>query len=434
MTTWLCQERGRDAHHSPMVSKTRRAPTASGQPPQSSSTAGPSSSVGVVLHDSHDLLPEIINHLAAIEGVRALPRIAAVCKHWRRVAVPLASSWAMLKCAGPAFPLVADKPMKASFVCSMPTSQARGRAPAEQGHSSLVVASVGKDIRIFCPRSGVALAEIQTAPGVWPSGLACDGRHLFAAGSLDCTLYKLEIVEASMEIVEACGGFGSGEAQLHSPQGLALHGSTLFVADSGNGRVAVWDATPTLRYRSSIGSKGSGEGQLLRPSGLAVDAEHLYVADSGNHRVCKFTHGGTFCLAIGGYGEAPGQFMLPRGVALCGEQLLVAEEGGKRVQVLTRDGAPRGQLREPCFGGLLGICVDPAERRAFAIDRQHNVVHVLDVCFGGRLHGRQPLLHESPRSAGKRKRTGGTGGSGGSGGSASSSGPQTRQRTRVRRD
>ena len=61
--------------------------------------------------------------------------------------------------------------------------------------------------------------------------------------------------------------------------------------------------------------------------------------------------------------------MLPRGVALCGEQLLVAEEGGKRVQVLMRNGAPRGQLREPCFGGLLGICVDPTERRAFAAVR-----------------------------------------------------------------
>ena len=166
--------------------------------------AGPtqwSPSVGIVLHDSHDLLPEIINHLAAMEGVRALPRIAAVCKHWQGVAVPLASSWAMLKYAEPAFPLVADKPTKASFVCSMPTAQARGRAPGKQDHSSLVVASVGKDIRILCPRSGVALAEIQTAPGVWPSGLACDGRHLFAAGSLDCTLYKLEIIEASMEIV-----------------------------------------------------------------------------------------------------------------------------------------------------------------------------------------------------------------------------------------
>ena len=59
--------------------------------------------------------------------------------------------------------------------------------------------------------------------------------------------------------------------------------------------------------------------------------------------------------------------MLPRGVTLCGEQLLVAEEGGKRVQVLTRDGAPRGQLRDPRFGRLLGICVDPTERCALAL-------------------------------------------------------------------
>ena len=233
------------------------------------SRTGASSTLGIaaVLHESHDLLPEIINHVAALEGLRALPRVAAVCKHWQRVAVSLAHSWAALKYAGPAFPLVTNKPTKASFVCSMPTRQARGhdaRGEHEQEHTSLVVASVGKDIRILCPRSGVALAEIQTAAGVWPSGLACDGRHLFAAGSLDCTVYKLEIGEGAMEIVEACGGFGSGETGsaagktgLHSPQGLALHGETLFIADSGNGRVAVWDATPRLRYRRSIGCKAA---------------------------------------------------------------------------------------------------------------------------------------------------------------------------------
>ena len=55
-------------------------------------------------------------------------------------------------------------------------------------------------------------------------------------------------------------------------QGLALHGSTLFVADSGNGRVAVWEATPRLRYSRSIGGKGCAAGQLLRPSGLALAA------------------------------------------------------------------------------------------------------------------------------------------------------------------
>ena len=137
----------------------------------------------------------------------------------------------------------------------------------------------------------------------------------------------------------------------------------------------MWEATPRLRYRRSIGGKGCAEGQLLRPSGLALDAAHVYVADSGNHRVCKFTHGGSFVLAIGGYGAAAGQFMLPRGLALCGELLLVAEEGrgveegGARVQVLTRDGAPKGQLREAGFGGLLGICVDPEQRCALAAAR-----------------------------------------------------------------
>ena len=119
-----------------MVATGRRTSSRRGSTSQRSST--PSSSVRIVLHDV-DLLPEIMNHLAAMNGVRALPSIASVCRHWRQVAVPLASSWAVLKNAGPPFPLVADKPTKASFVCSMPTAQARGQAPSEQDHSSLVV-------------------------------------------------------------------------------------------------------------------------------------------------------------------------------------------------------------------------------------------------------------------------------------------------------
>ena len=208
-------------------------------------------------------------------------------------------------------------------------------------------------------------------------------------------------------------------------------GSTLFIADSGNCRVAVWDTAPALRYRYSIGRRGSGDGQLLRPSGLAVvgrpclghehpgladerrpgppltqsgpvpaqDAEHVYVADSGNHRVCKFTRAGAFCLAVGGYGEAPGCFRLPRGVALCGGHLLVSEEEGCRVQVLSLEGVPRKPLQAPAFGRLAGLCVDAAERRAYVADREKTEVHVLDLCFGGRAAAPDP-----PRSRRKSKR------------------------------
>ena len=264
------------------------------------------------------------------------------------------------------------------------------------------------------------------------SGCASDGKALYIVDSYNHRLQKFNLSDGRL-LRSGTKDLGSGQGQLYFPQGLSLTEGVLHVADTRNHRIVSFDTN--LRFIFAFGGKrGSKEGELSFPSGVAVIGTTIYVADSGNDRIQVFSTRGKFIRIFAKPAGDEYPFDLPSDVSLAHGRVFVSEFHGKRVQVLTRDGAPRGQLREPCFGGLLGICVDPAERRAFAIDRQHNVVHVLDVCFGGRLHGRQPLLHESPRSAGKRKRTGGTGGSGGSGGSASSSGPQTRQRTRVRRD
>ena len=70
-------------------------------------------------------------------------------------------------------------------------------------------------------------------------------------------------------------------AMLNDPQGLALYGSWLFVADRGNNRVRLVDATSgnivTVEDSSS----------LSRPAGLAVDfySSKLYIADTGHRRV-----------------------------------------------------------------------------------------------------------------------------------------------------
>ena len=52
--------------------------------------------------------------------------------------------------------------------------------------------------------------------------------------------------------------------EFSAPEGLALSGGTLFVADEGNHRIAVLDAA-TLSWRGSFGSKGSDTGLLLNP-------------------------------------------------------------------------------------------------------------------------------------------------------------------------
>ena len=81
---------------------------------------------------------------------------------------------------------------------------------------------------------------------------------------------------------------------LWCPQGICISKrfstevKELFVADSINGRVAVYDAG-SMEHIRTFGERGEGEGQLLYPSGIAAPLEEVFVAELGNHRVSVFS-------------------------------------------------------------------------------------------------------------------------------------------------
>jgi hypothetical protein len=99
----------------------------------------------------------------------------------------------------------------------------------------------------------------------------------------------------AQSFIRTMGSLGSGNGQLHAPQGVAVdtaNGSNVLAADASNNRVEVFSATGT--FIRTIGSLGSGDGHLNFPSGVAVDtanASNVIVADTFNNRVEVFTSG-----------------------------------------------------------------------------------------------------------------------------------------------
>ena len=75
------------------------------------------------------------------------------------------------------------------------------------------------------------------------------------------------------------------------PYGIAVgSGGNIYVADTGNNRVQVFD--PSGVFQSTFGSFGSGNGQFSDPYGIAVGSGgNIYVADTGNSRVQVFSQG-----------------------------------------------------------------------------------------------------------------------------------------------
>jgi sugar lactone lactonase YvrE len=133
---------------------------------------------------------------------------------------------------------------------------------------------------------------------------------------------------------------------LNFPFGAAVSATgTLFVADSGNNRVLVYqnpwsDAVADLvlgQSSMSASAPGSGLNQLHGPQGVFVDGTGaLWVADTGNNRVLKFTSittGASAALAIGGSGAASATTLSgPCDVVVDGGgNLFVADTGFNRV-------------------------------------------------------------------------------------------------------
>jgi DNA-binding beta-propeller fold protein YncE len=134
---------------------------------------------------------------------------------------------------------------------------------------------------------------------------------------------------------------GTDSGQLDSPAGLlyvAPSGEVL-VSDSANARVQVFNGD--YEFDSLIELAAADGGPLSMPLGLAVDFRgRLYVADSGNRRVVVFDSSDEALFRFGADGSLGVEFSVvtgPRGVALdpTTGYLYVSDPGDGRVVVFT---------------------------------------------------------------------------------------------------
>lgn len=99
-----------------------------------------------------------------------------------------------------------------------------------------------------------------------------------------------------VEAAGAFGGMGSAPGRFLSPRGIAAHpqGGRLLVAvaDTGNNRAQL--LTDTGSVLQVMGHFGSSEARLSHPADVAWDGQIVTVVDSGNRRLAFFDARGTF--------------------------------------------------------------------------------------------------------------------------------------------
>ena len=188
-------------------------------------------------------------------------------------------------------------------------------------------------------RRGGGVLRVPEALAIGPSGEVYEG---------DQFSYVVQRFTPGGRFLGQWGSYGTGPGQFGSVGALAVDGhGDVYVLDSTNDRIEVFSATG--RFLRSWGGRGTGLGQFrfggggraeIPPGGgLAVSGSSVYVADSGGDRVERFNLRGGDATAFGAPGAGPGEFSDPRGLTIAGGRLYVADDQNHRIQVLGLDGS-----------------------------------------------------------------------------------------------
>ncbi|HKP85832.1 MAG TPA: phage tail protein, partial [Blastocatellia bacterium] len=193
------------------------------------------------------------------------------------------------------------------------------------------------------------------APPDGPAGIAVDsdGTIYFSDPSAD-RIRKVEGCFGEGSNVACIGGRGSAPSQFNSPRGLliAKHRRSLFVADSGNHRVQVFDLRSLELVDiwgqlevAGVPQPGSDDGLFNTPTALAADDHgNVYVVDYGNNRVQKFNRAGEVVPSFWQTMKQAGAVARPCDVAVYSDQqttrVFVVDEASHKVFVFDADGRP----------------------------------------------------------------------------------------------
>lgn len=157
-------------------------------------------------------------------------------------------------------------------------------------------------------------------------------------------LYMPRAQQPPYRRVATWGQPGSAPGQFNGPNGIAVHGDRVYVADSRNHRIQIFDRQG--HFQSLIGVGPQGLLPRARPMNLNIAGDKLYAADYWNDAVQVFSLDGRRLLTLGGKpGSGPGRFKSPAGASATPDgDIVVADFYNQRVQILSPRGAFIRQL------------------------------------------------------------------------------------------
>ena len=201
-------------------------------------------------------------------------------------------------------------------------------------------------------RAGFNNGHYSVARFNWPSAAAVDRYgNLYVADTLNHTIRRIDHISGRVTTlagVSGSRGYADGEfnrARFNSPMGIAVSpdGQRVYVADTGNHVIRVIENRQVSTLAGTIAYHEDYDDSIFNfPQGLALTGEYLIVADSANHRIQMVSTLTGYTVTLAGTGE-PGyvngpantaQFHFPRGVYVRDGSLYITDTGNNVIRVI----------------------------------------------------------------------------------------------------
>ncbi len=259
-----------------------------------------------------------------------------------------------------------------------------------------------------------------------PVSVASDGTRLFVAewGNNRIVIFN-QIPEsngAAADVVIGQAGFsssefGTGADRLRRPNSVSTDGTRLFITDTLNNRVLIYNQIPTQNGASAdwvVGQSNFENGDALptaadtlsSPMSATTDGQRLIVSDLGNNRILIYNqipteNGASADVVIGqadfafsGAGNTATTLNFPRYAYSDGQRLIVVDSGNNRILIYdpiptTHGAVPTTVLGQTDFIGLLESCAASNFAVPYTAFHIANRLFVSD-SFNRRVMGFQP--------------------------------------------
>ncbi len=248
---------------------------------------------------------------------------------------------------------------------------AAGSAPAAAAATPVASAEVPPVIRDSAEPGKPAWAGLAE-----PRGAALDGKGRLWVSDFGHS--RVAIFDAAGGSLGGWGGVrGNGKFQMLDPADVAVHGDDVYVADTWNGRMQ--HMTTSGQYRDTTAG-------FYGPRGVAVASDgKIWIADTGNDRLAVLQAGQPMRF-VGKTGTGAEGLSSPVGVAVgASGRVYVADIGNHRIQVLGADGKFERTIPVSAWTGPMEpyLAVDdkdnvfasaPTTRAVIELDRSGKVV------------------------------------------------------------